>query len=232
MPKTSKSCQQWWDENTTATLPAKAEDEKGHANGGGHGVPDQGGGPAGTEVETEPEGGSQGQQLACHKVHLSGRKCMFMGLNIQVQYNIKQLAEHSHTPVTKWPWDEAFLAVFAGLLTDTNPLTVVNELDCGHRHKNHSVSVTQETQPEWTDNSMKPHDWGNTAVIHLIGVCLPGPKKIPGTDWPAASAGSQWCLPVCTRAQPSCLGSPGTTKLVPLGRKPYEYFPPYIKFQW
>lgn len=62
-----------------------------------------------------------------------------------------------------------------------------------------------------------------TAEKTLIGVCLPGPKKIPGTDWPAAAAGSRWCLPACTRAQPSCLGSPGTTKLVPLGRKSYEY---------
>lgn len=59
---------------------------------------------------------------------------------------------------------------FFGSILGLNGPLVVNELDCGHRHKNHSVSVTQETQPEWTDSSMKPHDWGNTAVIHLIGV--------------------------------------------------------------
>lgn len=56
--------------NCTGTLPSKAEEEKGNAEDGGHSVPDHGGGPAGTEVEPEPEGSSQGQQLACHKIHL------------------------------------------------------------------------------------------------------------------------------------------------------------------
>lgn len=92
MSKTSNSCQQWWDDKTTASLPAKAEDEKGHANGDGHDMPDQGRDPVGTEVETEPEGSDQGQQLACHKVHLSGGKRMLMGLNTQVQYKTKQKA--------------------------------------------------------------------------------------------------------------------------------------------
>lgn len=52
------------------TLPSEAEDEEGDAEDGGHSVPEQGGGPAGTEVEPEPEGSSQGQQLAGHKIHL------------------------------------------------------------------------------------------------------------------------------------------------------------------
>lgn len=56
--------------NSTGTLPSEAEDEKGHAEDGGHSVPGQGGGPAGTEVETEPEGSGQGKQLAGHKIHL------------------------------------------------------------------------------------------------------------------------------------------------------------------
>ena len=55
---------------STGTLPSEAEDEKGGAKEGGHSVPERGGGPSGTEVETEPEGSSQGQQLACHKIDL------------------------------------------------------------------------------------------------------------------------------------------------------------------
>lgn len=58
--------------NFTGSLPAEAEDEEGRADDGGHGVSEPGGGPAGTEVETEPEGSGQGTQLACHKVHLRG----------------------------------------------------------------------------------------------------------------------------------------------------------------
>lgn len=52
------------------TVPSKAEDEQGDAEEGGHGVPDQGAGMAGTEVETKPEGSSQGKQLTRQKIHL------------------------------------------------------------------------------------------------------------------------------------------------------------------
>lgn len=64
--------------NFTGSLPAEAEDEEGRANDGGHGVSEQGGGPAGAQVETEPEGSGQGKQLACHKVHLGGGQRRFM----------------------------------------------------------------------------------------------------------------------------------------------------------
>lgn len=59
--------------SVSLTVPSKAEDEKGDAKESGHSVPDQGIGMAGTEVETKPEGSSQGKQLACHKIHLCGR---------------------------------------------------------------------------------------------------------------------------------------------------------------
>lgn len=52
------------------TLPSKAEDEKGHAQESGHRMPDQGSAAAGTEVEAEPEGSSQGEQLTRQKIHL------------------------------------------------------------------------------------------------------------------------------------------------------------------
>lgn len=56
--------------NASGALPSEAEGERGHAKDGGHSVPGQGGGPAGTEVETEPEASGQSQQLTCHKIHL------------------------------------------------------------------------------------------------------------------------------------------------------------------
>lgn len=52
------------------TVPSKAEDEQGDAQEGGHSVPDQGAGMAGTEVETKPEGSGQGKQLTGQKIHL------------------------------------------------------------------------------------------------------------------------------------------------------------------
>lgn len=73
--------------NFTGSLPAEAEDEKGRADGGGHGVSEPGGGPAGTEVETEPEGSGQGTQLACHKVHLRGGQRRSMRLEIHSNNN-------------------------------------------------------------------------------------------------------------------------------------------------
>lgn len=53
-------------------IPSKAEDEKGNAEEGGHSMPDQRVGVARTEVETKPEGGGQGKQLTCQKIHLCG----------------------------------------------------------------------------------------------------------------------------------------------------------------
>ena len=51
-------------------VPSEAEDKKGNAQESGHSVSDQGIGVPGTEVETKPEGSSQGKQLAGQKVHL------------------------------------------------------------------------------------------------------------------------------------------------------------------
>lgn len=55
-------------------LPAKAEDEKGNAEESGHSMPHHGTGMFWTEVETKPEGSSQGKQLAGQKIHLCGRE--------------------------------------------------------------------------------------------------------------------------------------------------------------
>lgn len=55
-----------------ASVPAKAEDEKGNAEEGGHGMPDERVGMSGTEVEAEPEGSGQGEQLARQEIHLCG----------------------------------------------------------------------------------------------------------------------------------------------------------------
>lgn len=52
------------------TVPSKAEDEKGNSKESGDSVPDQGVGVARAEVETKPEGSSQGEELACQKIHL------------------------------------------------------------------------------------------------------------------------------------------------------------------
>lgn len=54
-------------------VPSEAEDEKGDAEESCHSMSDQGIGMAGTEVETKPEGSSQGKQLARQKIHLCGR---------------------------------------------------------------------------------------------------------------------------------------------------------------
>lgn len=56
------------------TLPSKAEDEEGNAKEGGHSMPDQGSAAAGAEVETEPEGSSQGKQLTRQKIHLDRQR--------------------------------------------------------------------------------------------------------------------------------------------------------------
>lgn len=78
---------------------------------------------------------------------------------------------------------------------------------------------SQKSQPERTGGTMEPLDRGTTAGSTSFGLRLPGPEGIPGTGWAAAAAGTRWCWTLCTRAQPSCLGSPGTTTLVPLGPK-------------
>lgn len=56
------------------TVPSKAEDEKGDAKESGHNVPDQGIGMVRTEVETKPEGSSQGEKLTRQKIHLYRRE--------------------------------------------------------------------------------------------------------------------------------------------------------------
>ncbi len=50
--------------------PAKAEEGQIEAQQGGDYMPDEGACLAGVQVESEPEGRDQGEQLAYHKVHL------------------------------------------------------------------------------------------------------------------------------------------------------------------
>lgn len=56
------------------SVPSKAEDEKGDAEESRHSMSDEGIGMAGTEVETKPEGSSQGEQLTGQKIYLCGRR--------------------------------------------------------------------------------------------------------------------------------------------------------------
>lgn len=65
-----------------AALPSEAEDEEGDAKEGGHSMPDQGSAAAGAEVETEPEGSSQGKQLTRQKIHLDKEKRGLVCFNI------------------------------------------------------------------------------------------------------------------------------------------------------
>lgn len=58
-------------------VPSKAENKEGYAEEGGHCMSDQRIGVARTEVETKPEGSSQSEQLASHKVHLFSRESVW-----------------------------------------------------------------------------------------------------------------------------------------------------------
>lgn len=141
--------------NSAGTLPSEAEEEKGAAEDGGHSVPGSGGGPAGTEVETEPEGNSQGQQLACHKIHLEWEKKKLLGLKIQSKILIHN--NWHHTQIHQWESDYGVknLGNISGLndpQNDSNPLTVLNELEYGRRQKNHCVSLKERA-------TMKLHSW-------------------------------------------------------------------------
>lgn len=51
--------------------PAKTEESQVGAQQGGHHMSDEGTGLAGMEVDPEPDGHQQGEQLTCHKVNLN-----------------------------------------------------------------------------------------------------------------------------------------------------------------
>lgn len=113
---------------------------------------DPGGGPAGTEVETEPEGSGQGKQLACHKVHLRGGQ--------------RRLEIHT----SGQPDDGRKLwHRFGGLneaQSDSNPLTVVNELECRRRHKNHNLNGEAAL---WIPSTGKsPQDLLHLGCVYLV----------------------------------------------------------------
>lgn len=104
--------------NSTGTLPSEAEDEKGHAEDGGHSVPEQGGGPAGTEVETEAEGSSQAQQLTCHKIHLQRQKKKRLA-GLKMKSNIWIQNKCHLTQIHQWESDYGvkLLLTFWGYMT-------------------------------------------------------------------------------------------------------------------
>lgn len=142
-------------QNFTGCLPAEAEDEKGRANDGGHGVSQQGGGPAGTEVETEPEGSGQGQQLACDEVHLRGGQRRFMRLGTHTSKEPGGGRKFWHR---FGGWSEA--------QSDSNPLTVVNELECGRRHKNHNLNGQAALWgPSTGESPQDLHPWGGVYLV-------------------------------------------------------------------
>lgn len=163
---------------------------------------DQGGGPAGTEVETEPEGSGQGKQLACHKVHLRGGQRRFMRLEIHTS---KQPDDGSKLLAPLWRLNEA--------QSDSNPLTVVNELECGRRHKNHNMNGQAAL---WIPSTGKsPQDLLHLGRVYLVQRESQGPAE---RQQQQGSGGVVRCARGLAR-HPAELGSPGTTKLLSLGRK-------------
>lgn len=116
---------------------------------------DPGGGPAGTEVETEPEGSGQGKQLACHKVHLRGGQRRFMRLEIHTS---KQPDDGRKLLAPIWGLNEA--------QSDSDPLTVVDELECGRRHKNHTRNG--QTAPRIPSTGKSPQDLLRLGCVYLV----------------------------------------------------------------
>lgn len=103
-----------WVFSSTGTSPSEAEDEQSDAEDGGHSVPEQGGGPAGAEGETEPEGSSQGQQLAGHEIHLEWGEKIKKGQNKVEYFNTKQMSQ-----IHQWESDfgvlfSSFWLIFLG----------------------------------------------------------------------------------------------------------------------
>lgn len=116
---------------------------------------DPGGGPAGTEVETEPEGGGQGKQLAGHKVHLRGGHRRFMRLETHTS---RQPDDGRKLLAPFWRLNEA--------QSDSNPLTAVNELECGRRHKNHNLNG--EAALRVPSTGKPPQDLLHLGCVYLV----------------------------------------------------------------
>lgn len=134
-----------------------------------------------------------------------GKEKRLVGL--QIKSNILIQNKWHHIQIHQWDSDYG-VKVLVTFWTDSNALTVLNKLK-------YDVVIRK-------GSTMKHHSWQNTAETTLFEVRLPGLEEIPGTDWQVAGSRTQWYL--CTRAQPSCVVSPGTALLVPVDCLTIKYF--------